>query len=158
MKRHLLKRSRYLENNEISINYVHTWEILNRKKIVINNIFAFKVAFDITRSDDKIEPQTVKECWHRNDWSIWKNTIHRQLNLLAKYEVFGLVVHMENNEISINYVHTWEILNRKKIIINNIVAFKVAFGITRSDDKSESQTLKEYWHKNDWSMWKNASL
>ena len=158
MKRHLLKRSRYLENNEISINYVHTWEILNRKKIVINNIFAFKVAFGITRSDDKIEPQTVKECWHRNDWSIRKNTIYRQLNLLAKYEVFGLVVHMENNEISINYVHTWEILNRKKIIINNIVAFKVAFDITRSDDKIESQTVKECWHKNDWSMWKNASL
>ena len=36
-------------NNEISINYVHTWEILDQNKIVINDIFAFKVAFGITK-------------------------------------------------------------------------------------------------------------
>ena len=56
------------ENNEISIHYVSTGEILNRDKIVVNNIFSFKIALDITRSnDDEIEPQTIKECRRRND-------------------------------------------------------------------------------------------
>jgi hypothetical protein len=50
------------ENNEISINYISIGEILDRNKIVVDNIFSFKVAFDITRSNDDIEPQSVKEC------------------------------------------------------------------------------------------------
>jgi hypothetical protein len=56
------------ENNEISINYTSTGEILDRNKIVVYNIFSFKVAFDITRSNDDIEPQFVEECRRINDW------------------------------------------------------------------------------------------
>jgi hypothetical protein len=56
------------ENNEISINYVSTGEILDRNKIVVDNIFSFKVAIDIIRSNDDIEPKTVEECRRRNDW------------------------------------------------------------------------------------------
>jgi hypothetical protein len=37
-------------------------KILDRNKIVVDNIFSFKVAFDITRSNDDIEPQSVEEC------------------------------------------------------------------------------------------------
>ena len=43
-----------LKYNKISINYIHIGEILDRNKIVINNVIAFKVAFDITRNDDEI--------------------------------------------------------------------------------------------------------
>lgn len=43
-----------LKYNKISINYIHIAEILDRNKIVINNVIAFKVAFDITRNDDEI--------------------------------------------------------------------------------------------------------
>ena len=43
-------------NNEISINYIHIGDILERDKIIINNVFAFKVAFGITRSGDDFEP------------------------------------------------------------------------------------------------------
>ena len=50
------------ENNEISIHYINTGEILNRNKIVVDNVFAFKVALDITRSDDDNEPRSVEEC------------------------------------------------------------------------------------------------
>jgi hypothetical protein len=50
------------ENNEISINYVSSGKILDRNKIVVNNIFSFKVAIDIIRSNDDIEPKTVEEC------------------------------------------------------------------------------------------------
>jgi hypothetical protein len=63
------------ENNEISINYVSTREILDRNKIVVNNIFSFKVAIDITISNDDIEPKTIEECRLRNDWSMWKEAI-----------------------------------------------------------------------------------
>jgi hypothetical protein len=48
---------------------------LDRNKIVIDNIFLFKVTFDITRSNDDIEPQNVEEYRLRNDWPMWKETI-----------------------------------------------------------------------------------
>ena len=57
------------ENNEISIHYVHIGEIWDRNKIVVDNIFSYKVALDITRSNDnEYEPQTIDECQCRNDW------------------------------------------------------------------------------------------
>jgi hypothetical protein len=80
------------ENNETSINYISTGEILDRNKIVVDNIFSFKIAFDITRSNDDIEPQSVEECRCRNDWPMWKEAIQAELNSLAKREVFGHVV------------------------------------------------------------------
>ena len=51
-----LEENQVLGNNEISINYVHIGEILERDKIIIDDVFAFKVAFGITRSDDEFEP------------------------------------------------------------------------------------------------------
>ena len=45
------------ENNEISIQYVHVWEIYDRNNIVVDNIFSYKVALDISRTnDDEYEP------------------------------------------------------------------------------------------------------
>ena len=45
------------ENNEISIHYVYTGDIWNRYKIVVNNIFSFKVALDMCGSNDhEMEP------------------------------------------------------------------------------------------------------
>jgi hypothetical protein len=49
-----LKEIQVLKYNKISIKYIHIGEILDRNKIVINNVIAFKVAFDITRNDDEI--------------------------------------------------------------------------------------------------------
>ena len=62
-------------NNEISMNYIHTGEILERNKIIIDDVFVFKIAFGSTRSDVKFESQTIEECRHRNDWSMWKEAI-----------------------------------------------------------------------------------
>ena len=75
------------------MHYVHTGEIWDRNKIVVNNIFSYKVALDITRSNDnEYEPQTVDEWLHRNDWPMWKEAIQAELNSLSKREVFGPVV------------------------------------------------------------------
>ena len=55
------------KNNKILIHYVHTEEIWDRNKIVVNNIL-YKVALDITKSNDnEYEPQTFDECQRRND-------------------------------------------------------------------------------------------
>jgi hypothetical protein len=40
---------------------------LDQNKIIINDVFVFKVAFGTTNSDDEIEPQTIEEYRHRND-------------------------------------------------------------------------------------------
>ncbi|KAL6321622.1 hypothetical protein AAG906_025454 [Vitis piasezkii] len=71
-----LKRATCTENCEISISYVHTGEKWDRNNIVINNIFAFQVAFDIIRNNEDPEPQNVEECRHRNDWPKWKEAIY----------------------------------------------------------------------------------
>ena len=45
------------ENNEISIHYVYTGDIWDRYKIVVDNIFSFKVALDMSGSNDhEMEP------------------------------------------------------------------------------------------------------
>ena len=81
------------ENNEILIHYVHTREIWDRNKIVVDNIFSYKVALNIIKSNDnEYEPQTVDECQRRNDWPMWKEAIQAELNSLSKCEVFGPVV------------------------------------------------------------------
>jgi len=121
-------------NNEISINYVHTGEILERDKIIIDDIFVFKVAFGITRSDDEFEPQTVEECRHRNDWPMWKEAIQTELNSLAKHEVFGLVVHTPKCIIPVGY--KW-VFVRKRNENNEIVRYKarlVAQGFSQRPD------------------------
>ena len=61
------KKIQVPRNNKIFINYVHTREILDQNKIIINDVFVFKVAFGTTNSDDEIEPQTIEEYRHRND-------------------------------------------------------------------------------------------
>ena len=56
------------ENNEISIYYVNTGDIWDRNKIVVDNIFSFKVALNMSGSDDhEMEPRSIEECRRRND-------------------------------------------------------------------------------------------
>jgi hypothetical protein len=122
LKRNLLKlppeEEQVPENNEISINYISTGEILDRNKIVVDNIFSFKVAFDITRSNNDIEPQSVEECRRRNDWPMWKEAIQAELNSLAKHEVFGPVVQTPEGVSPVGY--KW-VFVRKRNEKNEIV-------------------------------------
>ena len=46
---------------EMNTLYQHT-KILMKNKIVVDNVFLFKVALDITRSDVDYEPQSVEVC------------------------------------------------------------------------------------------------
>jgi hypothetical protein len=94
---------------------------LDRNKIVVDNIFSFKVAFDITRSNDDIEPQTVEECRRRNDWPMWKEAIQTELNSLAKREVFEPVVQTPEGVSLVGY--KW-VFVRKRNEKNEIVRYK----------------------------------
>jgi hypothetical protein len=108
-------------NNEISINYISTREIFDRNKIVVDNIFLFKVAFDITRSNYDIEPQSIEECRRINDWPMWKEAIQAELNSLAKREVFGPVVQTPKGVSLVGY--KW-VFVRKRNEKNEIVRYK----------------------------------
>ena len=108
MKSHILnekppEEAQVPENCEISISYVHTGEKWDRNSIVINNIFAFQVAFDIIRNNKDPEPQNVEECRHRNDWPKWKEAIQAELNSLTKREVFGPIVQTPEDVKPVGY-------------------------------------------------------
>ena len=110
------------ENNEISIHYVNTREILDRNKTVVDNIFSFKVALDITRSnDDKIEPQIVEECRLRKDWPMWKKAIQVKLNSLVKREVFEPVVQIPEGVMPVGY--KWVFIGKRNEK-NEIIRYK----------------------------------
>ena len=72
------EKDQVLENNEISIHYVSIGDIWDRNKIVVDNVFSFKIAIDITGCNDlEMEPQFVEECQHRNYWPMWLEAIQQ---------------------------------------------------------------------------------
>ena len=72
------------KNTENSITYYN--ENWDRNKIIIDDIFAFLLAYKIM--DDDCEPQSIIECHQRQDWSKWEEAIKAKLASLAKREVF----------------------------------------------------------------------
>ena len=50
------------------------------------------MALEIIRNDEDPEPQNVKKCRHRNDWTKWEDAMQAELKLLMKREVFGLLI------------------------------------------------------------------
>ena len=62
IEREALKEGQVPESCELSVRYVHTGEKWNRNNIVLNNIFAFQVAFEVITNYEDPEPQNVEEC------------------------------------------------------------------------------------------------
>ena len=79
-------------NEEISINYVMTGERWNRNEIIVDDIFAYHVAQNVAYENEDLEPMSMEECRHREDWPKWKEAIDCELKSLAKRKVFGPVV------------------------------------------------------------------
>ena len=99
----------------------HTRETRNHNDIIIDNIFAFRVAIDLMRNDEDQKPQIVGECQKRNEWPKWKETIKIELNSLAKREKFGPAVQTPRNIKPIAY--KW-VFGRKCNENNKIVRYK----------------------------------
>ena len=55
MKMSSLEEGQVPENNEISIHFMNIGEIMDRNKIVVDNVFPYEMAIDITRSNDESE-------------------------------------------------------------------------------------------------------
>ena len=53
--------------------------------------------------NEDLEPTSIKECRHRNDWPNWKDASKVELNSLAKREVFGPVVCTPNDIKPVGY-------------------------------------------------------
>ena len=83
-----LEKAQVHANCEISISYVHMREKWDRNNIVINNIFAFQVAFDIIRNDEDLKQRNVEECRHRNDWPKMERNYTSRVKLINKTRSF----------------------------------------------------------------------
>ena len=79
-------------NKEISINYVMTGERWNRNEIIVDDIFTYHVAQNVANENEDLEPMSMEECRHREDWPKWKEAIDCELKSLAKRKVFRPVV------------------------------------------------------------------
>ena len=82
------------ENDEISIFHACSGELWDRKAFVIDDIFSYAVAVEISKDndDDEHEPRSVNECRQRKDWPMWKDAIQAELKSLEKRGVFGPIV------------------------------------------------------------------
>ena len=85
------------ENSETSSNYVSTGDIWDKNNIIIDDIFIFTVALEITISDENLELQTIESCRCRHDQPKQKEAIHAKLDFLVKYKVFGPIVQTPEN-------------------------------------------------------------
>ena len=71
-----------------------TGERWNRNEIIVDDIFAYHVAQNVANENEDLEPMSMEECRHREDWPKWKEAIDCELKSLAKRKVFGPVVLM----------------------------------------------------------------
>ena len=69
-----------------------TGERWNRNEIIVDDIFAYHVAQNVANENEDLEPMSMEECRHREDWPKWKEAIDCELKLLAKRKVFGPVL------------------------------------------------------------------
>ena len=72
-------------NDEISIFHTDSGEIWEINKFVIDDIFTYVVATEISKGNDEndeIEPRSINECRQRNDWLKWKTAIQAELDSL----------------------------------------------------------------------------
>ncbi|KAD5960846.1 hypothetical protein E3N88_12318 [Mikania micrantha] len=106
--------------NEISINYVHSSKTWNRNKTCIDEIFAYAIAIDVLNENDYI-PKTLEEWMHRNDWPKWQEDVNAELNSLEKRHVFGPVVQTPIDIKPVGYKWVFAIKRNEK---NEIVRYK----------------------------------
>jgi len=110
-----------VDNEEISINYVISGKRWNRKEIVMDDIFAYAAALDISEEIEDHEPRSIYECKRRNDWPKWKEAIEAELKSLEKRQVFGPIVQTPAGIKPVGY--RW-VFVRKRNEKNEIVRYK----------------------------------
>ena len=61
MKMSSLEEGQVPENNEISLHFMNNGEIMDRNKIVVDNVFPYEMAIDIIRSNAESESRIVEK-------------------------------------------------------------------------------------------------
>ncbi|XP_019159318.1 PREDICTED: uncharacterized protein LOC109156009 [Ipomoea nil] len=71
-------------NIETAINFVDTGETYNRDLIVVDDTFAYAVAYNIPQNNLDPEPKSITECRKRSDWLKWKQ--RNENNEVVRYK------------------------------------------------------------------------
>ena len=108
---------------KISLNFVHSGEVLDRKNTIVNNKFAYHVANSIALSEqtDEFDPLTIAHCKRSKDWPKWNEAIKAELDSLMKREVFGPIVQTPKGVKPVGF--KW-VFVRKRNEKNEIVRYK----------------------------------
>ncbi|KAJ9568302.1 hypothetical protein OSB04_004268 [Centaurea solstitialis] len=105
----------------MSMSFTTSGKIWDRKSIILDNVFAYNIAVEITSLDDEMEPRSVEECKQRNDWDKWKEAIEVDVNSLSKREVFGPI---GKTPLGIKPVGYKWVFVRKRNENNEVVRYK----------------------------------
>lgn len=109
-----------IENEEITINYMHTGRIWHRNNTVIDDIFAYAIAQDIT--NDIPDPLSMKEAQSRSDWPQWEIASNSELDSLIQREVFGPIIHAPLHSQLTGYKF---IFTKKRNAQGEVIRYKV---------------------------------
>ena len=110
-----------IDTEEISINYVVTGKRWNRNDTIVDEYFAYNVAFDIMMDPEDLAPKSVDECRRRKDWPKWKEAIEKELSSLNKHNIFAPVVLTPEGTKHVSY--KW-VFVRKRNDKNEIIRYK----------------------------------
>ena len=75
----------------------------NSKDAIINENFAYNIVLDVMIENEDLEPKSIDECRHRDDWSKWKEAIENEMSSLNKHKVFGPVVRIPEGTKPVGY-------------------------------------------------------
>ena len=112
--------------------YTYSGEMWDRKETVIDDVFSYAVATQISKgSDNDTEPRTLNECRQRVDWPKWEIAIKAEIEFVNKRGVFGPIVQTPKGFNPVGY--RWVFI-RKRNEKNEITRYKarlVAQGFSR---------------------------
>ncbi|KAG7543548.1 Ribonuclease H-like superfamily [Arabidopsis thaliana x Arabidopsis arenosa] len=138
--------SEEINNDEISINYNMSGTQWNRKEVYLNALFAYKVALDITNTQEDLEPTSITQCTHRTDWLKWKEAINVELKSLKLRNVFGPIIRTPFNVKPVG--HKW-VFVRKRNELGEVVRYKarlVAQGFSQRPGIDYEETYSPVAH------------
>ena len=87
------------KNTEILNNYYN--DLWNRNEIIIDDMFAFSMAYEIMHDD--YESRSITKCCQRQDWPKWEEAIQTELSSLAKRDVFRPIAQTPDNVKPVGY-------------------------------------------------------
>lgn len=117
------------DNQEISVQYMHTGQVWDRETTEMNDTFISKIAQEV--NEEIPDPLTVEEAKNRPDWSKWKEAIDSELDSLIKRQVFGPVIPAKPDTTYTGYKFTFV---KKRNATGDVIRYKarmVAKGYTQ---------------------------